>query len=189
MAETGTRRWTIDDLEQLPYEEGTRYEIIDGELFVSKQPHFEHQAVCTTIGSLLTRWDPDRKLGRVAIAPGVIFSRENAVAPDVIWISHERLAQGLDDAGHLRLAPELVVEVLSPGAGNERRDREVKLRTYDRFGVDEYWIVAWRTRQVEVHRRQGDTLVALGTVGVEATLAPPVLPGLAVPVGELFTAQ
>jgi Uma2 family endonuclease len=55
--------------------------------------------------------------------------------------------------------------------------------------VDEYWIVDWRMRQVEVHRQQGDALVALGTVRVEATLAPPVLPGLAVPVAELFAAQ
>jgi Uma2 family endonuclease len=156
---------------------------------VSKQPHIEHDFVCDAIAGQVRDWNRTRRLGRIAHAPGVIFTPENAVAPDVIWISHERLAKGMDDAGHLRVAPELVVEVLSPEAANERRDRESKLRTYEQFSVDEYWIVDWRTRQVEVYRRQGAALVALGTVGVEATITPPALPGLSVRVAELFAAQ
>ena len=65
---------------------------------------------------------------RPGAAPGLIFADDDDVAPDVVWISRERLAGTLDQTGHLHTAPELVVEVLSPGSVNERRDREVKLK-------------------------------------------------------------
>lgn len=58
--------------------------------------------------------------------PGLIFSDSDNVAPDVTWVSYERLAQIQDEAGHFRGAPELVVEVLSPGKANEDRDRDRK---------------------------------------------------------------
>lgn len=57
------------------------------------------------------------------IAPGLVFAAAADVAPDVVWVSRERLAGMLDRAGHLTKAPELVVEVLSPGKTNERRER------------------------------------------------------------------
>lgn len=66
----------------------------------------------------------------------------------------ERLATALRPDGHLYAAPELAVEVLSPGEANERRDREARLRLYSRRGVLEYWIVNWQERRVEVYRRE-----------------------------------
>jgi len=69
------------------------------------------------------------------------FSESDNVIPDVVWASNERLERLLDEAGHLTAAPELVVEVLSPGKKNERRDREAKLKLYSVQGVHEYWIV------------------------------------------------
>jgi Uma2 family endonuclease len=72
------------------------------------------------------------------MTPGLIFSDTDAVIPDVVWVSHERLARLEDEAGPLRGAPELVVEVLSPGALNERRDREAKRKLYSAYGVQEY---------------------------------------------------
>ncbi len=74
--------------------------------------------------------------------------------PDVVWISHGRLAAGVDEEGHFTIAPELIIEVLSPGTQNERRDRETKLKLYAERGVREYWILDWRTQQLEVYRRQ-----------------------------------
>jgi Uma2 family endonuclease len=91
-----------------------------------------------------------------------------------------------DDAGHLRAAPELVVEVLSPGAANERRDREKKLALYSRQGVEEYWIVDWRARAVEVHRREGAALRLAATLRDDDQLTSPLLPGFACPISQLW---
>ena len=82
------------------------------------------------------------------------------------WISNERLATGLDESGHLTNAPELIVEVLSPGTQNEQRDREVKLKLYTERGVQEYWILDWRVQQVEVYRRQNAILKLVATLFV-----------------------
>ena len=118
-------RWTVYDLEVLP-EEGTRYEIIDGELFVTRSPHRRHQQVCGKIFRQLDAWSESSGRGETIVAPGIIFSEADSIIPDVVWVSRERLAQIEDEAGHLLGAPELVVEVLSPGQQNERRDREAK---------------------------------------------------------------
>jgi Uma2 family endonuclease len=188
MADATTRivRWNVSDLELLP-DDGKRREIIDGELFVSTQPHFYHQLVSTNVVSVLLRWNDQNDLGFIVEAPGVVFSPEDAVAPDLIWLSRARFGEALDPSGHLRIAPELVVEILSQGAANERRDREAKLKLYSERGVREYWIVDWRILQVEVYRRDGMALVLAGTPYADDALDSPVLPGFRCQVSQLFT--
>ena len=181
-----TRRYTSADLEQLPDVEGVRYEIIDGELFVSKQPRWEHQYACSRAILALESWSDQTGRGLTLVAPGVLFAEDNDVAPDVVWISHERLAALEDAAGHLLGAPELVVEVVSPGASNVRRDRDAKLRLYSRRGVEEYWIVDWRARTVDVFWRDGDGLVHVATLTSGDTITSPSLPGLACPVSTFW---
>jgi Uma2 family endonuclease len=181
------RRYTSADLEALPYVEGTRYEIIDGELHVSTMPRWEHQYACSRIIAALQAWDDQTELGVTLGAPGLVFSPDNDVAPDVIWVSRARLAAALDAGGHLRAAPELVVEVLSPGAKNERRDREQKLALYARQGVEEYWIVNWRQQAVDVYRHEGDGLRLVATLGSQDALTSPLLLGFTCPVASLWT--
>ncbi|HVC33333.1 MAG TPA: Uma2 family endonuclease, partial [Chloroflexota bacterium] len=103
---------------------------------MSTQPHFYHQLTCVATIRVLDRWNADTAAGRVAIAPGVVFAEDDDVAPDLVWISKARLAATLRSDGHLHAAPELVVEVLSPGPVNERRDLVAKLALYARRGVD-----------------------------------------------------
>lgn len=86
------------------------------------------------------------------------------VIPDVVWASHERLATLLDEAGHLTAAPELIVEVLFPGADNQRRDCDLKLRLYSVRGVREYWIIDRQAQQIEVYRRQKTALSLVETL-------------------------
>ena len=182
---TTSLRWTNKDLDALPHEEGTRYEIIDGELYVAKQPHYHHQYVCNEIANRLTNWS---RLGggRVIPAPGVIFSDDNGVAPDVVWLSNERLVAALAADGHFHAAPELIIEVLSPGLRNERRDRVAKLQLYSRRGVAEYWIISWRKRTIEVYRREEGDLRLLNTLNDSDTLNSPLLPGFSCLVSSLF---
>ena len=180
------RRYTSRDLELLPHVEGTRYEIINGELHVSSQPSWNHQRVASRIWRALENWDDDTDLGEASEAPGVIFAEDDDVAPDIVWISKGRLEGALDSAGHLRVAPELVVEILSPGSANVRRDRVTKLDLYSRQGVQEYWIVDCRLRTVEVFRREGAGLVSVVTLVDEDVLTSPLLPDFALPLRRIW---
>lgn len=182
---TTTPRFTSADLEAFP-DDGKRYEIIDGELYVSKQPHFYHQRLCSRILLKLQQWSEQSGNGEAVIAPGVIFADDDEVAPDVIWISSRRMSTTLWPDGKFHAAPELIVEVLSPGAANEKRDREAKLKLYSRRGVDEYWIADWRQRRLEVFRRENTQLVLVATVAESDTLTTPLLPGFLCPVSALF---
>jgi Uma2 family endonuclease len=179
-------RWTIYDLESYPMEEGKRYEIIEGELLVSSQPHWKHQETCNNISVELTLWNRAEGRGRVLPAPGVIFDPQNAVAPDVVWVSAERLERVLGDDGKLHEAPDLAVEVLSPGPANTRRDREAKLRLYSLRGVREYWIADWHEKSLQVYRHQAGALKLVATLLEGDELESPLLPGFKVMVGRLF---
>src|ERR1041384_6397360 len=79
----------------------------------------------------------DQAWGEIASPQSLLLAEDDDVAPDVIWISNNRMATALWDDGKFHEAPELVVEVLSPGSANERRDREAKLQLYSRRGVSE----------------------------------------------------
>ncbi len=183
---TTSMRWTSSDLELLP-DDGKRYEIIDGELYVSKQPGWFHQDAGGQIYAALQEWSLRTGAGRANIAPGVIFADDDDVAPDVVWVSTERLRTILGDDGKLHGPPELAVEVLSPGPTNVRRDRLAKLKLYSRRGVDEYWIADWQAYTIEVYRRAGDdALVLCDTYGADAFIQSPLLPGFTAPVRQFF---
>src|SRR6266705_4538560 len=176
-----TLHWTSHDLELLPDTE--RYDIVDGELYVSKQPHWQHQFACVRISMFLQLWSDQTQLGMVNYAPGVIFTDDNDVVPDLVWISQEQLEIALEADGKLHSAPELFIEVLSPGSENARRDREVKLKLYSRRGADEYWVINWQERRLEVHRRDEGILSLNNTMNETETLRSPLLPAFSCRVG------
>jgi len=180
-----TTRWTSADLESLP-DDGTRYEIIDGELYMSKQPHSYHQFVCSEVHGVLRDWNRTANLGAVVFAPGLIFADDDDVVPDVVWISNDRLNESLKSDGKFHEAPELVIEVLSPGRVNERRDREAKLKLYSRRGVGEYWIISWKTRSVDVYRRDKTELKLVSNLEERDRLQSPLLQGFSCSVASLF---
>ena len=183
---TNPVRWTIADLTIFDGDRANRYEIIDGELFVTRAPDWKHQAVCGRIITQLNIWSDQSDLGQAAISPGIIFSESDNVIPDVVWASHERLERLLDDAGDLTAAPELVVEVLPSGTLNERRDREAKLKLYSVRGVLEYWIVNFREQRVEVYRRENAALKLVATLYSQDKITSPILPDFSCLVTQLF---
>ncbi len=181
-----TKKFTSADLALMPDDECMRYEIIEGELYVSKLPSAEHQFTCGQSFRYFQEWNERSGAGVAFIAPGVALADDDDVAPDVVWISHERMLGSIDKAGHFTRAPELVVEVLSPGKRNEYRDRQAKLKLYSRRGVTEYWIVDPLRRLVEVYRRGAEALQLEATLYPEDSLASPTLPGFSCPVSKLF---
>jgi Uma2 family endonuclease len=177
--------FTSADLLLMP-DDGKRYEVIEGELYVSKQPNWHHQYACTQLLWALQDWNRNTGLGRANTTPGLIFADDDDVAPDVIWISNERLSLIIGEDGKLHSAPELVVEVLSPGWSNQHRDRQAKLKLYSRRGVQEYWLVDWEQLRVEIYRRENEALAQISTLLRDDILTSPLLPGFTCKVSELF---
>jgi Uma2 family endonuclease len=144
-------RLTNADVEAMP-DDGNRYELIDGELYVSGAPSFNHQTILANIVIALGNYLREHPIGRIIPGVGVIFDDYNGVIPDLVFATNERMRKALA-GGRFRAAPEIVIEILSPGSSNERRDRHVKRTLYASRGAGEYWIVDQENRTVEVHRR------------------------------------
>jgi Uma2 family endonuclease len=179
-------RWTVKNLELLPQNEGTYYEVIDGELFVARSPHRRHQQIGGRIFGELDIWSQISGLGEAIPSPGIIFSESDTVIPDVAWLSKKRLAAIEDEAGHLTAVPELVIEVLSPGTQNIERDKKTKLNLYSATGVQEYWIVDRFSQQVEVYRYSAGKLTLVVTLSENQVLTSPLLPGFKCSVSRFF---
>lgn len=180
-------RFTIQDLELFP-DDGKRYEVIDGELLVTRSPHWNHQKVGGRLYAALDRWTfSEDGFGEAVPAAGFVFDDENSVETDGAWIADpDRLERIINEAGHLREAPDLVIESLSPGRKNERRDRELKVRLYSVRGVKEYWLVDWRSETLEIYRRQQNQLHLVETLFLTDVLRSPLLPGFEMAMSRIF---
>ena len=178
-------RRTNADLEAMP-EDGNRYEVIDGELFVSSSPSFLHQMVLMNIGIAFSDYLRAHPIGRIVPGVGVIFDDYNGVIPDLFFATKERMSKTLI-GGRFHAAPDIAIEILSPGSSSERRDRHVKRSLYASRGVGEYGIVDPENRSVEVHRRNdaGD-LIFVKSLLPEDELTCGILPGFAVRIDILF---
>jgi Uma2 family endonuclease len=181
---------SIADLEATP-DDGNRYELIDGEIHVSTAPGFYHQSVLMNLGALLWNFLREHSLGTVLPGVGVVFDDHNGVIPDLVYASRNRLREVLV-GGRLMGAPEIAIEILSPGAGNEKRDRHIKLNLYSARGVDEYWIVDPENQSVEIYRRSGQRTSGDANLDMRVNLlrgdelTSPVLPGFGIQVSSLF---
>ena len=178
-------RWTVDDIERLP-ETSDRFEIIDGDLHVTRAPHVNHQDAAGAIYAELRAWSVKTGLGRPYFAPGVIFSPSDAVIPDVVWASQERIDTLIDEAGHFTGAPELMIEVLSKSQQDKDRDKKSNLKLYSVEGVQEYWIFDREQKMIEVFRREDGILVKVLTLYANDTLTSPLLPDFNCEVTSLF---
>jgi len=176
---------TIADLEATP-DDGNRYELIEGELYVSTSPSFFHQKILVRFLTAFTDYLRSNPIGEITAGVGVIFDDFSGVIPDLVYFSHERrkhILKGERFCG----APEIVVEILSPGASNQRRDRHVKRTLYSARGVDEYWIVDPDSRTVEIHRKRKEGgLEFIASLQESDDLTSPLLAGFRVRVATLF---
>jgi Uma2 family endonuclease len=177
---------TVADLDLMP-EDGNRYEIIEGDLFMSRAPSVLHQLVVHGFDRHIGNYLDQNPIGIVVPGPGVIFDEFNGVIPDLVFISNERRAEVANDQ-RITGAPDLVIEILSPGLDNERRDREVKRRLYAKFGVQEYWIADLENRRIEIYRLRDGILERTATLGENDEIATDLLPGFRCSVQSIFRA-
>ncbi|HSB10809.1 MAG TPA: Uma2 family endonuclease [Blastocatellia bacterium] len=173
---------TIADLDSLP-EDGNRYELIEGELFASCSPSLLHQRTVRNVLFLLTQYLRENPAGEILPGPGVIFSDFSGAIPDLVYLSYER-GKEIATGDRLTGAPELIIEVLSPGAENRRRDEHAKRQLYRKYGVKEYWVLDPQKLTVQVFRTARLKLTA--TLHVRDVLSTPLLPGFRCSVKEIF---
>lgn len=159
--QSAVRGWTYEEFARLP-DDGNRYEVIAGDLYVTPAPGTPHQIVSARFFMKLRGFATDQHgLGEVLSAPlDVLFAEGDYLEPDLLFIRkenrHYQTRRGIEGP------PDLVVEVLSPTTS--QRDCGIKRERYALYGVPEYWVIDADRRRVEVYRLQEDayslTLVA-----------------------------
>lgn len=182
MVVRATVRFKAADIWDTP-DDGNRYEVIDGELFVTPPPNWGHQRGLSRLQFLVSRHVFERELGEVVSAPvGVVLDDENGVQPDLVYVSRERL-HVITEKGIVG-APDLVVEVLSPRTRS--RDRGIKKRRYAAAGIPHYWMLDPRSRALETYRLGPNGYEQTGTYRPGETFRPDLFPGLEIRVDDLW---
>lgn len=181
---TSSRLMTADDLLHLP-EDGVRRELIAGELIeLPPPPGSQHGFVASNAGGILREFTFPRRLGAVfAAETGFIISSDpdTVRAPDAAFVAADRLPEGGIPSGYLRLAPDIVVEVVSPS--DTAADVHSKVCAWLTAGARLVWVVYPDSRSVTVYRSMQDASV----LGPDDTLdGAPVLEGFEIRVSELF---
>jgi Uma2 family endonuclease len=174
-------RFLASDIWDAP-DNGKKYEVIDGELYVSPSPLWVHQLQLGNLYEFVKTWVRVHRLGYVVPAPtGVVLDDENGLEPDIIFVSHER-ARYISVRG-VEGPPDLVVEVLSPST--EARDRGIKLRRYAASGVLHYWIMDTDGPTIEERVLGEGGYQLVGTFGPGSIFRPTLFPGLEIPLDEI----
>ena len=175
--------WRYEDYLNLP-DDGRRYEIIEGVLYMSNAPSFDHQYTVMEIAFHLKSFVNQNKLGYVLTAPFEIHLSEKTrpVQPDVFFIGAERgLVRG---AKYFNGRPDLVVEVLSPST--RRVDQFTKFRAYEKATVPEYWIADPKARLVQLYTLEHQEYVLLGDFMGDEIIESKVLAGFKIMADSLF---
>lgn len=176
-------RWTYEDWLRLP-NDGFRYEVLHGVLFMAPPPAIPHQDAVTILTARMRNHADSRSLGRVLTSPvGVRLPGQPVpVQPDVLFVAKER--RDIIGTDYVEGAPDLVVEVLSPS--NWPYDRGEKFVAYRQAGVREYWIVDYRARTIEVLVLEKTEYVLTGKVGPGDVARSTVLTGFEIAVNDVF---
>ncbi len=175
---------TYADYLEIPDDE--RYELLNGDLFLSPSPSELHQYLLSVLHLRIGSFARDRNLGKVYFSPfDVVLSDTDVVQPDLLFISSDRIE--IITANNVQGAPDLVVEILSPGTAD--RDRTLKLDLYAKHGVKEYWIVDPDARTIMVLLQGENRFEVSGIFGEEQSLTSPTLDGFTIALMDIFEAK
>jgi Uma2 family endonuclease len=182
---TSTTKLTYDDFVLFP-DDGQRHELIDGEHYVTPSPSLWHQELSRRLVRLLILYQESHPGGRLFYAPlDCVFTIFDVVEPDVLFVTEDQLY--ILTEKHVRGAPALVVEILSPST--RRVDERTKRDLYDRVGVREYWVVDPESNAMSVYRRNSSgrfPVAAQLEAAQDAELTTPLLPGFRLALAEYF---
>lgn len=184
MQETPNRLYTYEDY--LKLNDGNQYELIGGELILVPSPQAAHQKAGRKLVQIIGLFIDKNNLGELFYAPfDVILSDKDKPQPDIMFISKERLNIITQKGVHG--APDLIIEILSPSTGSLDKVRKSKL--YYTHGVKEYWIVDPNDKSVQMFTRGKNNWNLYESYDTNQTLLSPLLPGLEIPLNEIFTGE
>lgn len=178
--------WNYERWERELPDDGNRYEVIEGVLYMTTAPSYFHQWIVRRLDKYIGMPLEEQGLAYAATAPiGVLMPGCDPVQPDFVLAGCDRA--DIISERRIRGVPDLIAEVLSP-SNPEQDTVVVKRRAYARAGVPEYWIIRPETRDALVCRAPDATLEDYAftrLIGPDATLQPDRFP-VAVPVAALF---
>ncbi len=177
-------KFTYEDYLLFP-DDGRRHELIDGEHFMTPSPSTRHQRISRNLLTLLHNYLRQAKAGEAFDAPtDVLLSDLDLVQPDLLFISSHRSSIITEKC--IQGAPDLVVEIVSETT--RKTDEVIKRKLYERYGVQEYWIVDPELEIIKVFRMTEQGYVRSAELSNEArdTLTTPLLPDLQIPLSEIF---
>ena len=175
-------RFRAEDIWDTP-DDGNRYEVIDGDLYMTPPPVVIHQRGGGRLYRILGNYLDANPIGEVFIAPiGLTLDDANGLQPDIVYVSNAR--RDIVKERGIEGAPDLVVEVLSPST--EARDRGVKWRRYAAAGVPHYWLLAPRTRSLEAYALTESGYELGGTYGPGSMFRAALFPNLDIPIDALW---
>jgi Uma2 family endonuclease len=181
MATRLKRKIGYEDYARLPTGDGNRYEVLDGELYVTPAPTPLHQRLSKRLQRRLEDYFEARALGEVFNAPiDVVLAEHDIVEPDLVIVADPGQIGPKFIAG----APLLVVEILSPSS--RAQDRGIKLRRYGDLGVPHYWIVDPDAETIECRRLEHGQYRLVVEATVPDVLQHPDWPDLAVDLAALW---
>ncbi len=161
-----------------------RYELIGGEFFVVTSPNEHHQRISRELEYALLTYVKKNKSGFVYYAPfDVVFSDEDVVQPDIVFVSEER--KNIIAKDNIQGPPDLIVEIISPKTGY--RDRGIKRKLYCEYGVKEYWIVDPAEQTVEVLTFIENDYKTENIYPADGILYSPLLKGLEIDLNIIFS--
>ena len=173
---------TYDDYVRLP-DDGKRYELIEGELFVSPSPSTRHQLVSIRLATELQVSLDKPGLATIFPAPtDLLLAHTSVVVPDLVIVGAARAT--IITRRALEGPPDVVVEILSPSSID--RDRYIKRKLYERFSIPEYWIVDPDEERITVHRLDQGKYGIRADYARATVLECPEFPTLQVPLADVF---
>jgi Uma2 family endonuclease len=175
------RKIGYEDYARLPTGDGKRYEVLDGELYVTPAPTPLHQRLSKRLQRRLEDYFEIRGLGEVFDAPiDVVLANYDIVEPDLVIVADP----GQISARAIEGAPLLVAEILSPST--RAQDRGIKMRRYADLGVPHYWIVDPDAQTIECRRLANGQYRLVADAVVPDLLRHPDWPDLAIDLASLW---
>lgn len=186
IGETGVKKITVAEFRELEFadDDPFSYELIDGELVKKKAPTPKHQDILSELNDQIKPFVRQNQLGRVFFAPVDVFlDTDTAPQPDYVFVP-TRNADIITGNG-IEGVPTLVVEIISPTS--IVRDRFTKKALYERFGVQEYWLIDPQNQEVELYTLVENRYELLSAASAfEGNLTSNVLVGLTLDLKKLF---
>lgn len=175
--------WTFADYERLP-DNGKRYEIIEGHLYMSPAPQTRHQKIIVRLVARLQFYLEKSQLGEILVAPTDVRFPDvvTNVQPDLVFVGKDRLE--IIQKARIEGSPDLVVEVLSPK--HVRYDRSVKFDAYAEAEIREYWIVDPENDTIEVNVLRGTAYAPIAVFSGAEQVRSEVLPDFELIAADIF---